>query len=351
MKLVTRAQWGAREPDNGHDVVTSNYGVKVHYLGSPYSVGDHSTCAAYMRKLQNDHMDGNGWADFAYNFGVCEHGYVFEGRGLNAQNAANGNTTLNRNHFAVLAFVGSSGHTSPTADQVQGLKDAIGYLRAHGAGNEIKGHKDGYATACPGGPLYTMVHNGSLEPGTSGGGGGGTTPSRAQVTINGLVYGYDAYGEHVTTVGTALVSKGFGKHYTDGPGPRWTDADTLNYADFQRSLGFTGSDADGVPGPSSLKTLLGYLPGTATVAPAAYEPFPGVKFFQKKPDSKVVTAMGKRLVAEGCSAYASGPGSKWTNADRESFKKWQRKLGDAAAYCDGWPGKRQWDALKVPKVK
>ncbi|WP_424213188.1 peptidoglycan-binding protein [Streptomyces sp. BI20] len=180
---------------------------------------------------------------------------------------------------------------------------------------------------------------------------GPSGPSRAQVVINGLTYGYGATGDHVTQVGAALVARGFGSHYSEGPGPNWTDADTLNYADFQRSLGFAGSDADGVPGPSSLKTLLGALPGGSTPSkPAGYEPFPGEAFFKRHPNSPIVTAMGKRLVAEGCSAYRVGPSPEWGEADRASFRKWQVKLGDARAYCDGWPGKRQWDALKVPRV-
>ncbi|MFF2406711.1 peptidoglycan-binding protein [Streptomyces sp. NPDC058092] len=216
----------------------------------------------------------------------------------------------------------------------------LGY---HGMGGAAWGGH----TSCPGSKVVAQLGEIVKRAGGSGG-GGGTTPSRAQVTINGLVYGYGAKGDHVTQVGTALVSKGFGKHYTDGPGPNWTDADTLNYADFQRSLGFTGADADGVPGASSLKTLLGTLPG-GSAAPK-FEPFPGDAFFKGAPKSPIITAMGKRLVAEGCSAYSSGPGAQWTSADRESVRKWQRKLGDAAAYCDGFPGRKQWDALKVPKV-
>jgi hypothetical protein len=44
-----------------------------------------------------------------------------------------------------------------------------------------------------------------------------STPARYQVTINGLPYGYGATGPHVTKVGQALVTKGFGTHYTQGP--------------------------------------------------------------------------------------------------------------------------------------
>lgn len=83
------------------------------------------------------------------------------------------------------------------------------------------------------------------------------TIARYQVTIDGQTYGYGASGPQVTAVGEALVKAGFGSHYKVGPGPDWTDADTLNYEDYQNSLGYTGSDADGVPGPTSLHRLLG----------------------------------------------------------------------------------------------
>jgi hypothetical protein len=89
----------------------------------------------------------------------------------------------------------------------------------------------------------------------------------------------------------------------------------------------------------------------STPAKKEYEPFPGADFFKRKPKSAIVTAMGKRLVAVGCSAYKSGPGPQWTDADKASYAKWQRKRGFTGADADGWPGKTTWDALKVPKVK
>ncbi|WP_171167528.1 GH25 family lysozyme [Streptomyces sp. I05A-00742] len=83
--------------------------------------------------------------------------------------------------------------------------------------------------------------------------------------------------------------------------------------------------------------------------PTGYEPFPCAGFFRDGPDSPVVTAMGRRLVAEGCSAYAEGPGPRWSDADRRSYAQWQRKLGYSGADADGWPGRASWEALKVPR--
>jgi hypothetical protein len=79
-----------------------------------------------------------------------------------------------------------------------------------------------------------------------------------------------------------------------------------------------------------------------------YTTFPGASFFKAEPKSAIVTRMGKRLVANNCSAYKSGPGPQWTAADKASYQKWQKKLGYSGSDADGWPGKTSWDKLKVP---
>ncbi|AGK78644.1 N-acetylmuramoyl-L-alanine amidase family 2 [Streptomyces microflavus DSM 40593] len=87
-----------------------------------------------------------------------------------------------------------------------------------------------------------------------------------------------------------------------------------------------------------------------TPKPVAYEPFPGAAFFKAGRRSPIVTAMGKRLVAEGCGRYTVGPGPAWSTADRNSYAAWQRKLGYTGAAADGIPGKTSWDRLMVPNV-
>jgi hypothetical protein len=180
--------------------------------------------------------------------------------------------------------------------------------------------------------------------------------ARYQVTINGLKYGYGAHGDHVTKVGKALVSKGFGKHYQSGPGPDWSDADTQNYSDYQVSLGLRGTApheaADGVPGEDSLKKLLGTLPSqpkpsTPTVslahvqAAAKTDPGAAQGHTTHPADVKIVEAA---LVAEGLldKAYA-GDGS-WGTKTLAAYSKWQLKLYPGASTkpggdADGHPGK------------
>ncbi|WP_406007298.1 peptidoglycan-binding protein [Streptomyces sp. NBC_00637] len=132
----------------------------------------------------------------------------------------------------------------------------------------------------------------------------------------------------------------------------WSAASVIGHKEWTSTKvdprGFTMADFR-----ARVATRLGKTPtpstgtGTGTGKPQ-YQPFPGAAWFRKHPKSAIVTALGKRLVAVGCSAYASGPGPQWTDADRLSYAKWQRKLGYTGSAADGWPGATSWAALKVP---
>ena len=167
MKLVTRSQWKARAPKAPAAHLASTRGVKVHYTGDTVDLrlaDDHDRCAPLVREIQAFHMDGRGWNDIGYSFAVCPHGYVFEGRGLHHLPAANG-PGLNSGHYAVLGLVGNKGLIEPSDAMLNGIRDAIDYVRAEGdAGNEIKGHRDGYSTDCPGPKLYAWVKDGAPRP-------------------------------------------------------------------------------------------------------------------------------------------------------------------------------------------
>lgn len=83
----------------------------------------------------------------------------------------------------------------------------------------------------------------------------------------------------------------------------------------------------------------------------ATAPFPGERFFHKGQRNPVIASMGKRLVAEGCGKYRTGPGPEWTDADQQSYAAWQRKIGFGGADANGIPGRTSWDRLHVPATK
>ncbi|MEU8886802.1 peptidoglycan-binding protein [Streptomyces sp. NPDC048442] len=60
---------------------------------------------------------------------------------------------------------------------------------------------------------------------------------------------------YVEKLGRQLVRRGFGKHYTVGPGPRWSEADRRNVEAFQQAQGWRGKAADGYPGPETWRRL------------------------------------------------------------------------------------------------
>ncbi|MFM9604243.1 peptidoglycan recognition protein family protein [Streptomyces turgidiscabies] len=169
MKLVTRAQLGW--PASAAPSQATTKGVKVHYEGTAVStrlLTDHAACIAEWKAIRASHLANTteNYSDIAYNYGACPHGYLLEGRGLGRRTGANGNQTLNKAHYAIVGLVGDEGLTEPTDDMLSAIRDGIELLREDGAGDEIKGHRDGYATACPGGPLYAWVQKGAPRPTT-----------------------------------------------------------------------------------------------------------------------------------------------------------------------------------------
>ncbi|GAA2112395.1 hypothetical protein GCM10009759_55080 [Kitasatospora saccharophila] len=174
MQLVPRSDWGAPATTPAALMPTAK-GVKVHWIGGRYTTGAQhgDQCAAEVRAIRQEHLSNpdQRWVDIAYNLVVCQHGVVFEGRGAGHESGANGNQPLNLAHYAVCAIQGTNESAS---DMLKvGLRDAIEYLQAHGAGPEILGHRDGYATDCPGPELYAWLHAGAPRP-------GGTVPAPVQ---------------------------------------------------------------------------------------------------------------------------------------------------------------------------
>jgi len=267
MKLVTRSELGW--PASAAPTQTSTKGVKVHYEGTAVStrlLTDHDACIAEWKAIRKSHLANTveNYSDIAYNYGACPHGYLLEGRGIGKRTGANGNQPLNIAHYAIVGLVGSEGLTEPTDAMLGAIRDGIELLRQHGAGTEIKGHRDGYATACPGGPLYAWVQKGAPRP------GGDTEtepgPAKPSVSLAHVAYaarhdpaaaqGHTTHKAEVLLVEKALKAEGLlAAQYVDGSfGTKTVTA----YARWQRSApggGFTGDAADGIPGKTSLTLL------------------------------------------------------------------------------------------------
>lgn len=246
---VTRAQLGW--PASAAPEQKSASGIKIHYLGSSFTAITHADCVAQVKLVRKQHLanEAEGYVDIAYSEVVCRHGYRFEGRGYGRRTGANGTQELNKGHYAILCLLGNKGDTKPTTEMISGVRDAVRSYRLNGAGKEIKGHRDGHATACPGDALYELVKTGKFEPVVA------PKPTVIYAPYPGAKYFFmGRTSKLVTELGKALVRAGY-KGYKVGPGPVFSPADRKAVKWFQQKQGWSGEDADGYIGQESWRRL------------------------------------------------------------------------------------------------
>lgn len=146
--IVSRAQWGAQPARPGCTRWSPGQptGHTGHWEGSGGHT-DHSQCAAEVRSIQAYHFS-KGYFDIAYNWIVCIHGVIFEGRPVGAFESAaqRGGNPLR------VAICGMWGPTFPFSSAAQA---AFAWLVTNDPANSrgrLIGHADEptCATGCPG---------------------------------------------------------------------------------------------------------------------------------------------------------------------------------------------------------
>ncbi|MEU8619292.1 peptidoglycan-binding protein [Streptomyces sp. NPDC048623] len=201
-------------------------------------------------------------------------------------------------------------------------------------------------------------YKGVISGGSGSAGSGATTgtpfPGAAK-------FGPGANNAYVTQLGRLLVARGGQKFYAVGPGPRWGEADRRATQAFQQAQGWKGAEADGIPGPDTWALLvtgkgksIGGVGGVGGVggssgssgSSASANAFPGRGYFRLGQSNAYVEKLGKQLVKRGYGKYyLSGPGPRWTEADRRNVEAFQRAQGWSGAAADGYPGPETWRRL------
>ncbi|MFC1410868.1 N-acetylmuramoyl-L-alanine amidase [Streptacidiphilus sp. N1-12] len=200
--VVSRAGWGADEciRENGYpDYGSAVKVVFVHHTDDSNSYSC-STSAAMVRSVYAYHVQSEGWRDIGYNYLVDKCGTIFEGRFGGGALPVTGAQTLgfNTNSMGIAAIgtytdltggdskssgnkgatptkamlgaiadlaawkLGMSGinPSTGTGQLVEGVAPAAGGkfpLNAKETFKAISGHRDGFATDCPGNQLYTAL--------------------------------------------------------------------------------------------------------------------------------------------------------------------------------------------------
>ncbi|MFJ3826248.1 peptidoglycan-binding protein [Streptomyces nodosus] len=321
----------------------SVYGVVIHIMDGSYAGTD-----SWFRNLAaeaSSHFGTSRAGELCQWVDTADRAWAQAGGNrtwLSVENEGRGGDSLTDAQIDRCAEVLAWAHKThgvpiQLADGVNGR--GLGY-HAMG-GSSWGGH-----TSCPGSRVVAQLAE--IVARAKNLAGGGTSPSapstgvaRYQATINGLTYGYGAHGDHVTAVGQALVAQGCSA-YTAGPGPDWSDADTLSYQKWQKKLGYTGADADGVPGEASLTKLLGKLPTAAKPQVSLAKLVTAAKADPPKAGAPVSYAGAKTvetaLAAEGLLAKTYVDGHFGTTTV-SAYAAWQRRLGYTGNAADGIPGK------------
>jgi hypothetical protein len=147
-------------------------GVAVHYTGSSRPLGQTATLALSVRRLEDERAfhtgpppSGRGWSDIAYNVAIDVEGRVFDARGIAYRSAANGDATVNRKYGAVTWLIGVGDTPTPVMVNAFTQWRQEYWLGRYPHATKVVGHRDLYATECPGDPAYALVRSGKLTPG------------------------------------------------------------------------------------------------------------------------------------------------------------------------------------------
>lgn len=182
-RIIKRAAWGADETlrEKGHAYSRT---VKVAFLhhtvtGNTYRC---SEVPSLLRGIYRYHVKSMGWRDYGYNFTVDRCGNIYEGRAGGVAKAVIGAHTRGFNAKSMgVAVLGTFDTERPSKKAVNaiagltawklGLFDrnpkAVVHLVSGGGNkytkgtsvrfNVVSGHRDGFATDCPGRRLYDKL--------------------------------------------------------------------------------------------------------------------------------------------------------------------------------------------------
>lgn len=182
-RIVTRKGWGADEKlrEKAFAYTKTVKAAFVHHSAT----GNNYTCSqapSVLRGIYRYHVKSNGWRDIGYNFAVDKCGNIYEGRAGGVTKAVMGAHTLGFNtNTTGIVVLGTFSNSNPPAAAVNAVAKLtawkLGLFGANPKGkvtlvsggsnkykkgkkvklNVISGHRDGFATECPGARLYKKL--------------------------------------------------------------------------------------------------------------------------------------------------------------------------------------------------
>lgn len=168
LRIITRAEWGAREPnletsvEGKYDAVENPEGLYVYQEPLPQVLNTivvHHTARPLTDgppEIQRLHMDQKGYADIGYHFIIDENGQIYEGRSINVRGAHTGGHNTGT---VGAAFMGNFEEMTPTDAQIESFKNLARGLKNDFKITHLAGHRDFQpgVTVCPGENLEILL--------------------------------------------------------------------------------------------------------------------------------------------------------------------------------------------------
>ncbi|MET7318985.1 peptidoglycan recognition protein [Streptomyces sp. NPDC005549] len=181
--ITTRRGWGADEKlrDRGYVYTKKVKTAFVHHSAT----GNNYRCSqapSVIRGIYRYHVNSMGWRDLGYNFLVDKCGRIYEGRAGGVSKPVLGAHTLGFNSNSMgIAVLGTYSSKKPSSAALKAIARLTAwkvglygmnprgktYLKSGGGNlyrkgkkvrlNVISGHRDGFATNCPGKKLYAKL--------------------------------------------------------------------------------------------------------------------------------------------------------------------------------------------------
>ncbi|MFD7867631.1 N-acetylmuramoyl-L-alanine amidase [Streptomyces sp. NPDC059783] len=182
-RIITRKGWGADEKlrEKSFAYTKSVKAAFIHHSAT----GNNYTCSqapSVLRGIYRYHVKSSGWRDIGYNFAVDKCGNIYEGRAGGVTKAVMGAHTLGFNTNTMgIAVLGTFTKSNPPAAAVTAVEKLTAWKLGLFGGNPkgkvtlvsagsnkykkgrkvklnvISGHRDGFATECPGARLYKKL--------------------------------------------------------------------------------------------------------------------------------------------------------------------------------------------------
>lgn len=144
IEIIPRSAWGAAPPRSVTRVSWAGLRTLwVHHSEGPAPAATPASERATVKGIQSFHQGpSRGWSDIGYAYLIAPSGRIYEGRGHGVSAAH----CPGHNHEPSVCLLGSYSSTPPTEAQ----RRAVWALADHLGCTQLKGHRQGFSTSCPG---------------------------------------------------------------------------------------------------------------------------------------------------------------------------------------------------------